>query len=275
MRVPDPSLAGKRVWVTRPARQAAGLCGLIAARQGVAVKMPTLAILPAREGLSLSARARRVRESDIVVFISRNAVVHAHDLFPQLGAMLRGKTVCAVGRATAATLANLGVDGALRAGAGGAEALLQLPALSGARVPGKRVLIARGRGGRERLRDGLAARGAEVAYLEVYRREKPAVSRAVMEQAWRDETPDAVVVTSLAGLNNLIEMTPASEQARLRETALVVMSERIERQAMEQGFFRVGAAADNSDAGLVSALVKMNEAGQLTKCGDEHEKEAS
>ena len=48
MRGPDPSLAGKRVWVTRPARQAAGLCGLIAARQGVAVKMPTLAILPAR-----------------------------------------------------------------------------------------------------------------------------------------------------------------------------------------------------------------------------------
>ena len=114
--------------------------------------------------------------------------------------------------------------------------------------------------------------GAEVAYLEVYRREKPAVSRAVMKRAWRDETPDAVVVTSLAGLNNLIEMTPASEQARLRATALVVMSERIERQALKQGFFRVGAAADNSDAGLVSALVKMNEAGQMTKGGDEHEK---
>ena len=107
----------------------------------------------------------------------------------------------------------------------------------GRRVAGKRVLIARGRGGRERLRDGLTARGAEVAYLEVYQRAKPAVSQAVMERAWRDETPDAVVVTSLAGLNNLIEMTPASEQTRLRETALIVMSERIERQAMEQGFF--------------------------------------
>ena len=109
------------MWVTRPARQAAGLCGLIAARQGVAVKMPTLAILPAQDELSLPARARRLRESDIVVFISRNAVVHAHDLFPQLGVMLRGKTICAVGRATAATLANLGVDGALKAGDGGAE----------------------------------------------------------------------------------------------------------------------------------------------------------
>lgn len=275
MRGPDPTLAGKRVWVTRPARQAAGLCGLIAARQGVAVKMPALTILPAREGLSLPALTRRLQESDIVVFISRNAVVHAHDLFPRLGAMLRDKTVCAVGRVTAATLANLGVDGALQSGAGGAEALLQLPALSEARAPGKRVLIVRGRGGRERLRDGLAARGAEVAYLEVYRRAKPAVSRAVMERAWRDETPDAVVVTSSAGLNNLIEMTPASEQTRLRETALVVMSERIERQALEQGFFRVGAAADNSDAGLVSALLKMNEAGQMIKGGDEHEQEAN
>lgn len=275
MRGPDPSLAGKRVWVTRPARQAAGLCALIAARQGVAVKMPSLAILPAREGLSLPAQARRLQESHIVVFISRNAVVYAQELFPQLGAMLQGKAVCAVGRATAATLTDLGVAGALKAGAGGAEALLQLPALSGARVRGKRVLIARGRGGREQLRDGLAARGAEVAYLEVYRRAKPAVSQAVMERAWRDETPDAVVVTSLAGLNNLIEMTPASEQARLRETALVVMSERIERQAMAHGFFRVAAAVDNSDAGLASALVKMNEAGQMTKGGDEREQEAS
>lgn len=275
MRGPDLSLAGKRVWVTRPARQAAGLCALIAARQGVAVKMPALAILPAREGLSLPALARRLQESDIVVFISGNAVVHAQALFPQLDAMLRGKVVCAAGRATAATLAGLGVAGALKAGAGGAEALLQLPALSGARVAGKRVLIARGRGGRERLRDGLTARGAEVAYLEVYRRAKPAVSQAVMERAWRDETPDAVVVTSLAGLNNLIEMTPASEQTRLRETALVVMSERIERQAVEQGFSRVAAAADNSDAGLASALVKMNEAGQMTKGGGEREREAS
>lgn len=275
MRGPDPSLAGKRVWVTRPARQAAGLCALIAARQGVAVKMPALAILPAREGLSLPAQARRLQESDIVVFISRNAVVYAQALFPQLGAMLQGKTVCAVGRATAATLADLGVADALKAGAGGAEALLQLPALSGARAQGKRVLIARGRGGREQLRDGLAARGAEVAYLEVYRRAKPAVSQAVMERAWRDETPDAVVVTSLAGLNNLIEMTPASAQARLRETALVVMSERIERQAVAHGFFRVAAAADNSDAGLASALVKMNEIGQMTKGGDEREQETS
>ena len=275
MRGPDLSLAGKRVWVTRPVRQAAGLCALIAARQGVAVKMPALAILPAREGLSLPVLARRLQESDIVVFISRNAVVYAQALFPQLGAMLRGKTVCAAGRATGATLADLGAAGALKAGAGGAEALLQLPALSGARVAGKRVLIARGRGGRERLRDGLTARGAEVAYLEVYQRAKPAVSQAVMERAWRDETPDAVVVTSLAGLNNLIEMTPASEQTRLRETALIVMSERIERQAMEQGFSRVAAAADNSDAGLASALVKMNEAGQMTKGGDEREREAS
>ena len=75
MRGPDLSLAGKRVWVTRPARQAAGLCALIAARQGVAVKMPALAILPAREGLSTPTLARRLQESDIVVFISRNAVV--------------------------------------------------------------------------------------------------------------------------------------------------------------------------------------------------------
>ena len=121
------------------------------------------------------------------------------------------------------------------------------------------MLIIRGRGGREDLRDGLIARGAGVHYLEVYRRGKPDLSQADMAKFWHDETPDALIITSLAGLDNLVELTPDSESRRLHGTATVVMSERIRQHALEAGFVRVAVAKDNSDAGLLDALLNMNE----------------
>ena len=142
---------------------------------------------------------------------------------------------------------------------GGSESLLQLPVLSGTEIRDKRVLIIRGKGGREVLRDSLLARGAGVDYLEVYRRDKPDISQADMANFWHDERPDAMVITSLAGLDNLVELMPTGERGRLYETAMVVMGERIRQRALEAGFLHVAVATENSDTGLVDALMNMNE----------------
>ena len=108
------------------------------------------------------------------------------------------------------------------------------------------------------MRNGLLARGAVVDYLEVYRRDKPDMSQAEMTEFWQNQRPDAVIITSLAGLDNLVELTPAAESDRLLGTPMVVMSERIRQHAMESGFLRVAAASDNSDAGLVHALLDIS-----------------
>ena len=42
----DPTLSGKKVWVTRPAHQAAELCRMIKERGGAPLKLPTLVIRP-------------------------------------------------------------------------------------------------------------------------------------------------------------------------------------------------------------------------------------
>ncbi len=254
----DPSLAGKKIWVTRPERQAAQLCRMITALQGVPVRLPTVVIRPAAPGARSPENARLLRAADIVVFISKNAVLQARDLFPRLVAALQGKVILATGRATAQCLQELGLTCAAYAQAGGAESLLQTPPLSRDRTRGARVLIVRGRGGREALRDGLMAHGAAVDYLEVYQREKPNVSRADMEKIWQNERPDAVVVTSLAGLDNLVALTPPPRRAGLYETAVVVMSERIRQHAEATGFGRIAVASGNDDAGLVDALVNLD-----------------
>ncbi len=253
------NLPGKKIWVTRPAQQAAELCSMIEERQGRPLSLPALVIRPVPEEISTAQNTRLLASADIVIFISKNSVVHARERLPHIIGMLQGKTILAAGRATAGSLQELGIGRVDCVDSGGTEALLGLPSLSGSEIRDKRVLIIRGQGGREELRDGLLARGAGVHYLEVYRRGKPDISQAEMAKFWHDETPDALVVTSLAGLDNLVEMTPAAQGVRLRGTATVVMSERIRQYALEAGFTRVAVAQDNSDAGLLDALLEMNE----------------
>lgn len=255
----DPTLSGKKVWVTRPAHQAAELCRMIKERGGAPLNLPTLVIRPVPDEDRIVENQRRLADADIVIFVSKNAVVHAMALFPHIVDVLQQKTVLAVGRATAGTLLALGLKRVGHIDNGGGEALLQMPVLSGTEIRDKRVVIMRGQGGREVLRDSLLGRGAGVDYLEVYRRDKPDISRADMAKFWHDERPDAVIITSLAGLDNLVELMPVGASERLYGTAIVVMSDRIKQSALQAGFLRVAVATDNSDAGLVDALMNMNE----------------
>ena len=250
-------LSGKTIWVTRPAQQAAELCRMIAQRQATPVLLPTLVIRPVSADVCSAANRRWLAGAGIIIFISKNAVVHARDLFPDLVTTLRDKTLLALGQATARCLSELGFGQVGHIGSGGSDALLRLPVLNEQQVSGQRIVIVRGRGGRETLRETLLARGAEVSYLEVYRREKPTISQADMNKFWHDQKPDVIIITSLTGLDNLVELTPDEQSERLLATGLVVMSERICQQAAQSGFRRIAVATDNTDAGLVDALLKI------------------
>ena len=254
----DATLSGLTVWVTRPERQAGELCRMIEQGKGIPQLLPTLVIRPFTEAARAAENRLLLEKADIAIFISKNAVIHALDQVPDFIDTMQGKPVLAVGQATARCLEASGFGQVLQAESGGSEALLRLPVLEETAIREKRVVIIRGLGGREELRDGLQARGALVDYLEVYRRDKPDISQAEMAEFWHDQGPDAVIATSLAGLDNLVELTPAAESGRLLETPLVVMSERISRHAMEAGFKRIAVAADNSDAGLVEALYNIS-----------------
>lgn len=245
-----PPLTDLTVLVTRPAAQCAVLCEEIVRQGGNAIAFPALEIEP----LAVQATVVSV-DYDLIVFVSVNAVEHGARHVSK-GARTR---IAAIGRATAAALvaAELAADIVPEAGFT-SEALLAHPELQ--LTSGARVLIVRGEGGRELLKETFAAHGMAVETHEVYRRVRPAVDAARLaevEAYWSDEGVDVVTATSIETLENLQAMLTERGRQLLSSTALLVPSRRIIAAAVGAGLHGdaiVAAGAD--DASMIGALAQ-------------------
>jgi uroporphyrinogen-III synthase len=243
-----PPLTDLTVLVTRPAAQCAVLCEEIARQGGNAIPLPAVEIEPVAVQTTVTAL-----DYDLVVFVSVNAVEHGAR---QVTKSARTR-VAAIGRATAAALAaaELAADIVPEAGFT-SEALLAHPQLQLA--SGARVLIVRGEGGRELLRDTFVAHGMSVETREVYRRVRPNVDAAKVaevEARWSDEGIDVVTATSIETLQNLQSMLTERGRQLLSSTALLVPSRRIVAAAVSAGLRGeaiVAAGAD--DASMIGTL---------------------
>lgn len=242
------NLEGKGILVTRAAHQAAGLVGLIESHGGRAIAFPALEIGPPRD--STAAEELLGQSWDLAIFISPNAVRFATRLLA--AKRLNSAHVAAVGEATAQSLREAGLPADLVPdGRYDSEGLLALPALR--QMEGRRVLIIRGEGGRPLLGDSLRTRGAKVGYAEVYRRLRPATDPAPLLKRWRSEV-DLATATSAEVLDNLVAMLGESGWPLLRETPLLVISERMAARAHGLGFTQVLQASGADDAALLRGL---------------------
>ena len=246
-----PPLTGLTVLVTRPAAQCAMLCAEIEGQGGSAIAFPAVEIEP----VAVQAAAVAAADYDLVVFVSVNAVEHGAQ---QVIKSARTR-IAAIGRATAAALAaaELAADIVPEAGFN-SEALLAHPELQ--LTSGARVLIVRGEGGRELLRDTFAEHGMVVETREVYRRVRPNVDAAKVaevEARWSDEGIDVATATSIETLQNLQALLTEHGRQLLSGTALLVPSRRIVAAAVSAGLRGeaiVAAGAD--DASMIGALAQ-------------------
>jgi uroporphyrinogen-III synthase len=243
-----PPLTGLTVLVTRPAAQCAMLCEEIARQGGNPIAFPAVEIEPVAVQTTVTAP-----DYDLVVFVSVNAVEHGGR---QVTKSARTR-IAAIGRATAAALAAMELAADIVPEAGfSSEALLAHPLLQ--LTSGARVLIVRGEGGRELLRDTFVAQGMSVETREVYRRVRPNVDAAKVaevEARWSDEGIDVVTATSIETLQNLQGMLTEHGRQLLSSTALLVPSRRIVAAAVSAGLRGeaiVAAGAD--DASMIGAL---------------------
>ena len=242
------ALAGRTVLVTRPAHQAAALVRTIQSAGGEAFVFPALEIeaVPAAD---LSASLAQLVTADIVIFISPNAAQFGMAAIRVLPAASR---IFAMGPGTARVLQAQGIQDVVTPDGQDSEALLALPQLQ--EVTGKVVMIVRGVGGRPVLADTLAARGAEVHYLECYRRVRPQADAGPLLARWQAGGIDAVTVTSAETLHNLAALLGEAGAPWLTATPLFAPHEKIAEAARRFGIAQV-IATPGGDAGLVEGLI--------------------
>jgi uroporphyrinogen-III synthase len=240
-------LKGRGILVTRASHQADCLSQRIQASHGRAIRFPALEIAACEQ----PDRVRRLllQHWDVILFVSPNAVTHALKLLSdnRLQAVLG-----ALGQATAAALRQYGYSiDLVPQDRYDSEGLLMLSSLQ--EMTGKRVLIVRGKGGRALLGERLKARGAEVGYAEVYQRMKPMVDPGPLLAHWQEQI-DLVTATSVEVLDNLIALLGEQGWSLLQDTPLLVISERMRREAEKKGFETILLATGADDDAIMLAI---------------------
>ena len=248
-REPGP-LEGVGIVVTRPQRQAAVLAAKIGSLGGVPIIWPAIVILPPPDREPLERAHGALRDYDIAVFVSANAVEFGAPAPNRWPAHI---VTYAPGPGTAETLAAAGIpDARVPVTSLDSEGLLELPAL--ADVTGKRIVIFRGEGGREFLGNTLRSRGAIVDHVPCYRRVAPQSGADGLVEAMRDGRAHAVTLTSSEGLDNLIAALGPAGCELLSRLPVFAAHPRIAERAREHGLRAVETAG--GDGGLLAGLLE-------------------
>jgi uroporphyrinogen-III synthase len=245
-------LDGLGVVITRP-QPAAGTLAAALEREGArAFVFPALAIAAAEASPRTEEALARLPECTLAIFISANAVEHGLAAARRRGPWPPQARVAAVGDATAFALRNSGFDTVISPRERhDSEALLALPEMRS--VKGENVIVFRGEGGREHLREVLEARGARVDYVECYRRVRPRTDPRALLASWKRGDIHAVTALSAETLENFLEMVGPEGLACAAATTLVVHHAAIASHPDARRFEQVLVAAPRTE-GLVAAL---------------------
>lgn len=245
-------LEGMGVVVTRPRHAAEPLAAELM-REGARVFVfPALAVEDIEPSPAGQAALARLPQADLAVFVSANAAQRGLAAARRGGPWPARVRVAAIGEATAAALRNEGFAHVISpVGRHDSDALLERPELQA--VEGLHIIVFRGVGGRERLRQGLQARGARVDYVECYRRVRPAADPAPLLEAWARGEVHAVSVLSAETLENFVALAGPEAAPWLARTHLVVPHPAVGRHPDAARFGRVIVAGTGA-AALAEAL---------------------
>jgi len=237
-------LAGTTILVTRPKKQAIAITKVLVEKGAEIVLMPMIEIVSVSDKV---LDEKIIVEQDMIIFVSRNAVTHfkAGIMF-KLSSRTR---LVAIGSATARCMEEKGlrVD-MIGPTPAGSESLLALPEMQ--TVVGLKIMIIRGESGRELLADTLKMRGANIRYLELYKRCLPNYKA---EEITRAQMVDTIIVTSVTGLENLCHLI---SNHMIKHKLLIVVSERVKQVAIKLGFQHIAVTDDVSNNAILECVVE-------------------
>lgn len=237
------------ILLTRALTQVKPLKNLVSQYGYQPILFPTLEINPLNN-------TPRKTHYDALIFISVNAVEYALAILKNLAS--ENCKIFAVGATTANKLSEYGfkVD-AFPSKKASSETLLAIPEVGA--LANRDILIFRGKGGRETLKEGLKVRNI-VEYVEVYQRvicDATSLHRSALLEFLQNDK-GIIIATSVENLNALlliIEKIDASKIDTIKHYPLVVLSERIKKFAKLKSFTQVKVATKTSNEGLLEVLI--------------------
>ncbi len=223
-------LEGCCVLNTRPSHQADELTRSIQALGGKVISCPALAIspLPSEWKETLAP----LHTFHLAIFISANAVNHFFTIV-QAEHWPSTLPIIAIGPATAAklNLLHLHVDSVPSLAE--SESLLTLPCFT--KIKNKRILLIKGKGGRDFLSLTLQKQHAFVTELPVYERTIPQLPTNYLEQIWRNDHINIILFTSEQAMKQLFVMLEESAHEWLKNKPCLVISQRLHHAATALG----------------------------------------
>ncbi len=241
-------LLNKTILITRPCGREIHLRHIIEQAGGNVIHYPVFNINPppALEIEQLNHLRNQLQRFDMAIFISPTAVEQSQLYFPVLPEHL---TIVSIGSKTTQVLQQHNIHVDLEAPEHNTESLLQTVEFQKTEIQNQRILIFRGTGGRALLGDSLIHRGAQVRYVETYRRTIPPHPPLTRQQL---KTLNAITISSNEGLDNLL--TLMQDPDLLIDVPLVVPGQRAATLARQHGFKTIITAKNATDEAVLIAL---------------------
>ena len=241
------NLAGLNIINTRPVNRAQPLTDALIQKGALVTAIPLVENIP----LALSAEHRQYLLNldlyDVVFVVSPTAaklgLALLSDYWPQWPIAVQW---LAIGEATAEVLHQYGLQ-AIVPTQETSEGLLQLPCLQQLQQ-GQKMLVLRGQGGRNLVRDNLQQQGVKVDYLDLYQRQVPINSQQLWQQ--RKTLPDLVVITSGEILQSWQQLVGQA----FKRIPVVVISARLANLAQQLGCEQIITAHSTRSEDIINAI---------------------
>jgi len=245
-------LRGRRVVVTRARAQARDLSSELRRLGAEVVELPTIRIAPL-PAPDIAEALGVIRRYSMIVLTSVNGVDVLFDALADRGedarAIPASATIVAIGPATESRLRDRGIRADVVPERFVAEGILE--ALASIDLDAARILVARARGSRPDLVDGLRARGAEVTEVHLYEAVPEPVPPLELERAL---TADYLTFTASSTVRHFVEQLPDGAPEELSPRVITIGP--ITSEAVRERGLRVaGEATEHTISGLLDALL--------------------
>ncbi|MFT6121678.1 MAG: uroporphyrinogen-III synthase [Oleiphilaceae bacterium] len=227
-------LPDTRVLICRPEPSGSDLSKVLESVGANCEVLPTLMIQP----LDITAEARQkimnIDDYDHVIVVSQHAARLGLSIIDEYWPQFPIKqNWFAIGRKTANTLKPAGLNLIEPGEDLNSEALLTMKLLT--KVSNEKVLILKGKEGRNIIENVLEKRGAYVDTISLYERICPQYSAAELENSLIKFNPNYIVALSGETLSNLIVMSK-NVNIDLKNKVFILSSERVANIARDQGY---------------------------------------